>query len=267
MSSKRRGRKVVLGALTWLLALGAADSGIAGSGIARADDPTLFAAADSAVAPAEAPRVETPSSSLSTDSFVTLVPARTVAEIRRDFEGARARETAAQAALGRARDQIARAQARIEVKKKELETIDARINLARKSAQDAERRALESQKKVHEIELSMLERRKDLHQAEEQAARAGKDYAAAAARAYEIEIDLAGKRSEHAGVGLGVAATTPAGMVSKLEAGMRGLERRTLDAQKEQASRNQELSRRERELAEIRLKLFEAQWAVLGGRG
>src|SRR5687767_12902833 len=134
MSWNRR----ALRGLTILLALWVADSEAA-----RAADPTLLASAASAAASTETPRVETPPSSLPTDSFVMLVPTRTVAEIRRDFEGARARETAAQAALERARDQIVRAQARIEVKKKELETIDARINLAKKSAQSAERRALE----------------------------------------------------------------------------------------------------------------------------
>jgi hypothetical protein len=146
-------------------------------------------------------------------------------------------------------------------KQQEASTVGARRKLAKKEKQDADKASLEAEKRVVERQREFLERRDALHSAEFDRARAAKLLALADQKALEMELQLAGPRTERARVaGQDATATLTHDEV------IHELERRTLEAQRQRAEAAKDVASRDQDIARRRLELYTAQMAAGGNR-
>ena len=173
--------------------------------------------------------------------FIDVIPARSVERIRNELESAKAEEREADARISETTSQRERTKSMVEVKKRELSTVDARIKLADKQKAEADKTTLTAEKKVGERQKQFLERREALHGAELDQAKAAKRRAEAAQKALEMELQLAGRRSDRARV-----ATTDPTLALQHDEVIRELERKTLEAQREQAEAAKDVAARTR---------------------
>jgi hypothetical protein len=193
--------------------------------------------------------------------FIDVIPARSVERIRNELESAKAEEREADARISETNSQRERTKAMIEVKKRELSTVDARIKLADKQKAEADKTTLTAEKKIGERQNQFLERREALHGAELDQAKAAKRRADVSQKALELELQLAGRRSDRARV-----ATTDPTLALQQDEVIRELERKTLEAQREQAEAAKDVAARDQDIAKRRLDLYQAQMAASGNR-
>ena len=230
--------------------------------------PAAAPAAAPAVAPAAAPAAAAVSTSPTAGrsvaealGFIDVIPARSVERIRNELRSAKAEEREADARISETTSQRERTKSMIEVKKRELSTVDARIKLADKQKPEADKTTLTAEKKVGERQKLFLERREALHGAELDQAKAAKQRADVAQKALELELQLAGRRSDRARV-----ATTDPTLALQHDEVIRELERKTLEAQREQAEAAKDVAARDQDIAKRRLDLYQAQMAASGNR-
>lgn len=230
--------------------------------------PAAAPAAAPAVAPAAAPAAAAVSTSPTAGrsvaealGFIDVIPARSVERIRNELQSAKAEEREADARISETTSQRERTKSMIEVKKRELSTVDARIKLADKQKAEADKTTLTAEKKVGERQKLFLERRGALHSAELDQAKAAKQRADVAQKALELELQLAGRRSDRARV-----ATTDPTLALQHDEVIRELERKTLEAQREQAEAAKDVAARDQDIAKRRLDLYQAQMAASGNR-
>ena len=230
--------------------------------------PTAAPAAAPAVAPAAAPAAAAVSTSPTAGrsvaealGFIDVIPARSVERIRTELQSAKAEEREADARISETNSQRERTKAMIEVKKRELSTVEARIKLADKQKAEADKTTLTAEKKIGERQKQFLERRAALHGAELDQAKAAKRRADVSQKALELELQLAGRRSDRARV-----ATTDPTLALQQDEVIRELERKTLEAQREQAEAAKDVAARDQDIAKRRLDLYQAQMAASGNR-
>ena len=236
---------------------------------AGAPAPAPAPAAAPAVAPAAAPPAAAAVSASPTAGrsvaealgFIDVIPARSVERIRNELVSAKADEREADARISETNDQRERTKSMIEVKKRELSTVDARIKLADKQKAEADKTTLTAEKKIGERQKQFLERRAALHGAELDQAKAAKRRADVSQKALELELQLAGRRSDRARV-----ATTDPTLALQQDEVIRELERKTLEAQREQAEAAKDVAARDQDIAKRRLDLYQAQMAASGNR-
>jgi hypothetical protein len=216
--------------------------------------PAPAAAAAAAQAPVAAPR--TVAQEL---GFIDVIPVRDPERIQRQLDLAKSFAREADANLATATEARSRTKAQLEVKKQEISTINARIKLADKSKQETEKITLTAEKKVNETQKTFLESREALHAAEINEAKAAKQLASSTTRALELELQLAQRRQTRP---KGPAADPTA--VLREDAVIRELERKTLEAQQQQAQAQKDLAAKDEDIAKRRLELYRAQTAASG---
>ena len=212
-------------------------------------------------APAPAPVSPTAGRTVAqTLGFIDVIPARSPERIRNELASAQAAEREADARIGETSSQREQTKGMVEVKKQELSTVSARIKLADKQKNEADKVALEAEKKVGERQKQFLERRQALHSAELDRAKAAKAEAKAQQKALELELQLTDRRNGRATL----SATDPTAQL-KQDQIIRELERKTLEAQRQQADAAKDVATRDEDIAKRRLELYTAQMAA-GGR-
>ena len=192
--------------------------------------------------------------------FIDVLPARDPERIQRQLDLAKSNGREADANLSAATDMRARTKAMSEVKKQEISTIDARIKLADKSKQETDKITLGAEKKVAERQKEFLDKREALHATEIDEAKAAKKLADATVRSLELELQLSQRRQART-----QAPGDPTGQLRQDEV-IRELERKTLDAQRQQAQAQKDLAARDEDIAKRRLELYQAQAAATGSK-
>jgi hypothetical protein len=187
--------------------------------------------------------------------FIDVIPIRSPDRIRTEIEAAKAAAREADARITESSSQQAQTKAMVEVKKQELSTVNARIKLAEKQKAEADKITLEAEKKVSERQKQFLERRQALHSAELDRARAGKKLASAQQKALELELQLSQRHADR-------AAVTDPTTALRSDQVIRELERKTLEAQRQQADAAKDVAARDEDIAKRRLDLYQAQMAA-----
>jgi hypothetical protein len=223
---------------------------------AAAPAPVAAPAPAAAAAPTAAP--QTVAQAL---GFIDVIPVRTTDRIQRQLDLARSNAREADANLTAATEAKARTKAMIEVKKQEISTIDARVKLADKSKQETDKITLNAEKKVAEVQKQFLESRLALHESEIDEAKSTKKLADATTRALELEAQLQQRRQAKTQTPSADPTTT-----LKNDAVIRELERKTLEAQQQQAQAQKDLAAKDEDIAKRRLQLYQAQAAATGSK-
>jgi hypothetical protein len=187
--------------------------------------------------------------------FIDVIPVRSPDRIRTEIEAARAASREADARTTESSSQQAQTKAMVDVKKQELSTLGARIKLAEKQKAETDKITLEAEKKVAERQKQFLERRQALHGAELDRAKAGKKLASAQQKALELELQLSQRHADRA------AVSDPA-VALRSDQVIRELERKTLEAQRQQADAAKDVAARDEDIAKRRLDLYQAQMAA-----
>ena len=200
------------------------------------------------------------------DSLLTLIPSRTEETARQDLAEAEAMEAEANADLVSAQGCLGEAKGHVDVRKSEIESIEAKIKSAKEQKNETEQANLEQQAKAKALQLKVLEARKEMRDAEVSFIGALRKLAQAKAGYFRKELELIGTRdnllrmsSAHEG------ATNLEGLI-QLQVEIRELERRCLDILKDVAEEEENTAQDEARLLDKRLKLHEAQLALLGGK-
>ena len=191
--------------------------------------------------------------------FIDVIPVRSPDRIRTEIEAAKAASREADARITESSSQQSHTKAMVEVKKQELSTVNARIKLAEKQKLEADKITLEAEKKVSERQKQFLERRQALHGAELDRAKAGKKLASAQQKALELELQLSGRHADRAAISDPTAAL-------RSDQVIRELERKTLEAQRQQADAAKDVAARDEDIAKRRLDLYQAQMAASSAR-
>lgn len=202
---------------------------------------------------AQEPVSQTPITPSPVDSFLVLVPVRTPYAV--GLELGDARDAQARAQLERAQaDQMSQfTEVRINTAKADIDAFKARANEAKRAKQEATRITADADKASAETRKELLEKRRDLRRTESDAAAARFELAGKAIKALELEQTLQQRREDRLGSGVGSMASAQADNALTL------LERQVLEAQREQADSNIDVSRRDKELVERRLSMLKAQ--------
>ncbi len=193
--------------------------------------------------------------------FIDIIPVRSPDRIQRQLDIAKTNLREADANVAAATEAKTRTKGMIEVKKQEISTIDARIKLADKSKQETDKITLEAEKKVNERQKAFLERRGALHATEVDEAKAAKKLAEASTKALELEQQLAQRRASRS-----QGPTADPTTVLKQDEVIRELERKTLEAQQQQAQAQKDLAARDEDIVKRRLDLYQAQAAATGSK-
>ncbi len=195
----------------------------------------------------------TPLAPAPVDSFLVLVPVRTPYAV--GLELGDARDAQARAQLERAQfEQLGSlVETRIETVKAEIDAFKARANEAKKAKQESAKVTAEADKKAAEDRKLLLEKRRDLRKTEAEAASARLALAGHAIKALELEQTLQQRRDER------VASVAGSLTAAQADNALVLLERQVLEAQRQQADANIDVSRRDKELVERRLELLKAQ--------
>ena len=213
--------------------------------------------AAAAAAPAAAP-AQTVAQAL---GFIDVIPTRSPDRIQRQLEIAKANAREADVNIAASTEAKTRTKGMVEVKKQEISTIDARIKLADKSKQETDKITLQAEKKVNERQKEFLERRGALHSTEVDEAKAAKKLAEATTKALELEQQLAQRRASRV-----QGPTADPTTVLKQDEVIRELERKTLEAQQQQAQAQKDLAAKDEDIAKRRLELYQAQAAATGSK-
>ncbi len=183
------------------------------------------------------------------DSTENVLPARTLDTIRAERESYARLRGDADARAGTARLRLAEMEDQVEQIKAALAAVDARIKTAKDGKNEPDKVVAEAEKKRIERQRSVMERRRDLRTAEMEEARAEAEAAVAATRALDLEYQLARRRLDVADAAV-----------------LADLEKKTLEARVDWASRDADLAGRRGRVVERRLSLLEAQQALVKNR-
>jgi uncharacterized protein (DUF3084 family) len=195
--------------------------------------------------------------------LLSVVPYRTAEDIRADLDHASVAIPLAQERYTKAKTDYGMVQARIEARKDELKVIEQNLKNAKKSDNKAQVIAIEASKNSAEQILDLLESRKRLRNSEVDVAEADNDLAQASKYALSLELELNLKRTEQESMQTSSNATMD---VSALSQTIRTLEGKCLEAQQEEANKTERLANREKQVMDLRLRLFDLQGKVLGDK-
>ena len=193
------------------------------------------------------------------DSFLMLVAPRDTLSIKRQLRAASEAQSQAENRRQQAETMRLGARASIESKQVEMVRLKERINQAKKENREADRLGLEAERNAAEREKGLLERREELRQAESELEASRAEYAALSQKALQLELQLAVRRAGRLRAPRGGAGG------ASMDRVIGELEKQTLEAQREEADYNAEVSAREIKVIDRRLELLEAQQKILGG--
>jgi len=222
--------------------------------------PEVLAAQRQRTTPAQRAASTPKGASTGFDSFILLVPPRDTVTLRKSLRAAVEAETLADKRRDQAETMRLGALSRIESKKVEIGRLKERINVARKENREADRLGMEAERKAAEREIDLLKRRGELRQAETELEIARADLAGLTAKALQLELQLAVRRSGRLRAPVGGAGGASQDRV------IAELEKQTLEAQRMQAASSIGVADREMTVIDRRLELLDAQERVLGGK-
>lgn len=152
---------------------------------------------------------------------------------------------AADTELLTARKKLVEARSTVEIKKKEIDMLDARVKAAKQAKDDATRAAFESERKRQEAMRDYFERAQDVAEAAVEESQARGQFARAAARAAELEAQIAGR------AGLAAFDNDPA---------LYKQEQQYLEALRQRGAAEEKFANKVQDLAGRKLRLYRA-WA------
>ncbi len=255
---------LVVGALLLrpLAVVAAQDTSDTVQGYAPAESPpapeTAAAAAPVAAAASATNSAANQANALSSLGFVEILIPRPAGRLQREIEETKLDIMEADSEIKQRQGLEDQVKAMAEVKKQEISTLDAQRKLAEKAKNDAEVASFEAEKRDAERHKQFLDKQVSLHQAETETAKARKSLAEATRKALELELQLTNRRGERSS---GDAAVT-----MRNDNVIRDLERKTLEAQRLQADREEQVAERHQDIAKRRLELYQAQAAAGGNR-
>lgn len=179
------------------------------------------------------------------------VHTRTDAQIRAERDQMTSVAAAADGEALEAKKGQVEVKGRIEVKKKEIETLNARAKLAKQSKAEADRAALESARKTQDRVKSYFEREADVAAAAIDEAEARRDWARAAIRVCDLELQMVGR------------AGNPA---NDADPALFKLEQQYLDAVKTRGAAEEKFANKLQTLADRKLKVYSGWADYLGGK-
>jgi hypothetical protein len=204
----------------------------------------------------QAPAVPvTPSSVLGANSPTPSRPhgvtARAEGAVRGERDQMQQMANSADTDLLEAKKQEVQAKGMVEIKKREIETLNARIKAAKQSKDTATRDAFEKERKRQDSMRSFFEKSLDVAEAQIEEAQARGEYARAAMRADDFEVQLAGRA--------GVATLDADPNLFKLE-------QQFLDATQRKGSAQEKLANKVQALAGKQLNLYHGWADYLSGK-
>lgn len=202
-----------------------------------------------------------------TDSMLVLVELRDVPAIQNDYDVATMRWRAAGASEAAARLFRSRAATRIKIKEAQIDALDARRSQAKSENNDALRRQIEGERAYADVEKKLLERREQLRGKDIEFAKTEVEYYASEMEAYELELQLGRERAQRARTVRAVPSSERAKAIWELDAVIRELEGKTLDAKYEVARKQQDLAKRSIDILKARKKVWDAQRLLIGSSG
>ena len=191
------------------------------------------------------------------DAGTSLIPPRSADRIEAELDVAKRNARYADADKAAALERKSKGEAQTEVKKREIATIEAKMKLAGKEKNEAQKKSLESEKAGAQRDRELLERLADLAGSEVEVADKRAAFARAGQKALETELELNRQRDARARV------TTSGPEVAKLDQQILDLASKVLVAQRDRANAEAGLVDKERQFAERRIAVFEAETARL----
>lgn len=199
------------------------------------------------------------------DSLLILMPPRAADAIRQDLAIVDAAESAASADLVSAQGRVGEAKARVDVCASEIEAIKAKVKLAKEQKNETEQANLELRIKARELLLGALKARREMRDAEVGWADARRKAAQVRSEYFQKELELLEKRGSLSAMSSPGAGTTNLDGLLRLRVEIRDLERRGLEIAKDAADKEKNAAENEANLLDKRLKLEEAQRALVAG--
>jgi hypothetical protein len=194
------------------------------------------------------------------DTFIVIVPARPVNEIKQDIEVLDAYRARAKARLPELKDQIRKVESQMELKEKEISLLETRQDAAEKEEKEAEAATLKTQIEGAERIRDLLKERRELYSEEIGAAEAAVDYAVVAEDMYDKEIALSKNREDLAKqAGTGGSKT----FVSSSNPALLELENSVLDAHIQKLKLQEKTLSEEKDVVEQQRKIAEMQGRML----
>jgi hypothetical protein len=194
------------------------------------------------------------------DTFIVIVPARPVTEIKQDIEVLDSYRARAKARLPELKDQIRKVESQIELKEKEISLLETRQDAAEKEEKEAEVASLKTQIEGAERIRDLLKERTELYSEEIGAAEAAVDYAIVAEDMFDKEIALSKKREDLAKQsGAGGGKT----FVSSGNPALLELENSVLDAHIQKLKMQEKTLSEEKDVVEQQQRIAEMQGRML----
>jgi hypothetical protein len=194
------------------------------------------------------------------DTFMVIVPARPINEIKQDIEVLDALRARKKAQLDELKTQKVKGESEIDLKASEINLLKSRQDAADQQNNDAEVGSLKNQINGVDRIRDLLKERQDLYSAEISAAEAALDYAKAAEDMFDKEIALAKKREELTSqVGAGAGKSFVAGGNQALL----NFENSVLSAQSEKLKKQEKMLSEDRDVVEKQQELAEMQGRML----
>lgn len=234
------------------------------AGAAHAQAPAPAAPTDStaqtmpvqrSTPPAYVPPAPTETAMLATASPAPkrpwLVPARPEVGVRAELDQQRQRATQSDSDLLEAKKAIITDKAMLDIKQHEIDALGDRIKTAKKAKQDADRKTLEAERKHQELMATFFSRVVDMDDATIDDVSARLDHAKASLAALDLELQYV----------LRMAGANPGGDPQLLP-----LEQKAVQAQKDRASAQETLAKKDQALADRKLRVYRAWLDHIGGK-
>jgi hypothetical protein len=200
-----------------------------------------------------------PSATESADQFLTFVTAREVSEIQRDLESMEQVRTSAMDSERTAQEQRSSIAVNIEKNKQAIAANKDRLKTAKKEKNASQVTVLTSEGKALERDKDLLEKQQTLRDSEINLAKMRGELATLMKQSFDVERQLALKRTEQTETG-----TTKADLVRAARR-LVDLEQATLLAQKKVVDKQGEVDDGVKKVLENKLKTLEAQRNIYGG--
>jgi hypothetical protein len=179
------------------------------------------------------------------------VQRRAASDIAHDLDAAQQASTAAEQDRAAAIQLVNVMKARVEVVKQTIDVTKAQLDLAKKEKREADATRLDGVRKREELQMSFLDRLAQLEQALADQAAARKDLSDSRIAALKLENDLEARR-------VALRSLAPGDKVSPtMEKPVMELEGHALEAISEVASREQDVSGKDKDITERRIAVFE----------
>ncbi len=197
------------------------------------------------------------------DSTIVLIPLRSLDEIQEEINGIKSRSNVATARVPVSEGAEKQAQLLIDPWRKQIELANAKVDAAKSEKNESARIAAEAEKKSLERQKDLAEKNYDLRKAETEFAKAEADWLMAQIKSAELEFELTKKRIERDGL---VKSGTAGVGLNAVDQVIRDLEKKVLEAQKDEADKAGNRADKEKSIVSKRLAILESQNKILTGK-